>query len=152
MLRLASRVDCNLPAVGMGIALMRSALSHKKESGNSGCEALYQRDGESNKHCHRTYDEIYRDMQGRTKLAFDVRKKQLELAKQELAFLIESRKKLGAAIGLTPEQAKAVIQLSRGTSDTKSDENELGTVKVMLSLVRRIIGLSKFEQNGRAKF
>jgi hypothetical protein len=101
---------------------------------------------------NKTYDEIYRDLLGRRMLAFDVRKKQLELDKQELAFLIDSRKKLGTAIGLTPEQAKAVIQLSPGTADKRSAENELGTVKVLLSLVRRIIGLSKFEENGRAKF
>jgi len=84
---------------------------------------------------HKTYDEIHRGMQERQLLAFDVRKKRLELTRQELAFLTESRQQLWAAIGLATAEAKAVAQLSPGTADESLPENELGTVKVLLSLI-----------------
>ena len=60
--------------------------------------------------------------------------------------------KLSDALGLTAEEAKAVTQLSPGPADESSTENGLGTVKVLLSLTRRIMGLSKFEEDGKAKF
>jgi hypothetical protein len=101
---------------------------------------------------HKTYDEIHSGMARRKLLAFDVRKKQLELTREELAFAKESRQQLSDALGLTAEEGKAVTQLSPGTADEASAENELGTVKVLLSLTRRIMGLSKFEEDGKAKF
>jgi len=101
---------------------------------------------------HKTYDEIYRGMHGRKLLALDVRKKHLELTREEMSFVAEARKQLANAVGLTDGEAEGAVGLGPGTSDRALAENELGTVKVLLSVTRRIMGLAAFEEDGKAKF
>jgi hypothetical protein len=101
---------------------------------------------------HQTYDEIYRGMQNRKLLALDVRRKQLELSKEEVAFVIKSRKALGNALGLSEMQSALITTLSPGTSDRISAENEMGTIKVLLSLYRKLIGLSSFRRVAKRGF
>ena len=101
---------------------------------------------------HKTYHEIYRGMHDRKLLAIDVRRKRLELTKDELTFVIEARKSLGEVIGLSPEQLSSATILGPGTTVVAQVENELGAVKVLLSLLRRVMRLSEFQEEGKAKF
>jgi hypothetical protein len=101
---------------------------------------------------NKTYDEIYKGMHARQLLALDVRKKTLELAGEEMAFVAKARKQLANAIGLTEREAEGAVRLGPGTSEQVLEKNDLGTVKMLMSLTRRIIGLAKFEEDGKAKF
>jgi hypothetical protein len=98
------------------------------------------------------YSEIYRGMRDRELLRIDVRKKQLDLSKEEQEFLLSSITRLGILMGLTEGQRRALPDFSPGVGEDQLKINELGTLKILLSFVRRAKILAKFENDGQAKF
>ena len=87
------------------------------------------------------YDRIYKHAQKRKLLALDVRKRELELEREEVAFLNESAKDLARIMhfeGLECLQSRT--------------QDPLGTLKILLSFYRRVRKLVDFQLAGKVKY
>jgi hypothetical protein len=89
---------------------------------------------------HNLYNEIYNGMHDRQLMRIDVRERVLELERHELEWIETSTDRMAKLMGF--EDVQTVNALTK---------NPLATLKVLLSLYRRVRTLAKFEQAGKAK-
>jgi hypothetical protein len=88
---------------------------------------------------HALYNDIYKGMHDRKLMQVDVRERLLELEEKELAWIETSTDKIAKLMGF-----KDVATLSTVT------RNPLATLKLVLSLYRRVRTLAKYEESGKA--
>ncbi len=91
--------------------------------------------------CNRTYNQIYTDAQKRELLRIEVERKRLKLTKEQLKFTIESSDELSQLMDLPSVQ---VIH--------DRTENPLISMKILLSLFRRVRTLASYQERGKAEF
>jgi hypothetical protein len=88
--------------------------------------------------CNKLYHQIYTDSQKRKLLSLDLRSREIELANQELDFIIESNQKLSNLLQITSPDA--IEELS---------PHPLIAMKIMLSVYRRSRILAEYQENGK---
>ncbi len=91
--------------------------------------------------CNQTYSSIYREAQQRKLLSIEIERKRLELEREQLEFAIEACEKLSRMMDL-PDPA---------TIHTRTD-NPLISLKILLSIYRRVRTLAIYQQRGKAEF
>ena len=114
-----------------------------------------------------TYSEVYKGMHERRMMDLDAKEKALNLSKAEIAFIVDSYKSLSSIVGLSDEQQKALTilapELPRGEegmlnlldarlSLSHPQTSPLGSLKMLMSLTRRLKKLSGFEADGKTNF
>lgn len=87
-----------------------------------------------------TYQQIYRAMQDRKLLQIEVKKKELELEKAHQKFIESSTHTMVTLLGLS-----SVDQINQKTG------SPLKTLKILLSLYRRIRTLAEYQNKGKTK-
>ncbi|HEY4359519.1 MAG TPA: hypothetical protein VGN17_01050 [Bryobacteraceae bacterium] len=98
---------------------------------------------------HSFYTDIYKGMQDRKLMQVDVRKRELELSREELGFVLYAIKQLEDVSGLTAEEARALKKLAPAIENGAA---ELGALKVFMSLIRRVRTLAEHEHGGKIEF
>ena len=91
--------------------------------------------------CNKVYNQIHTDLQKRNLLRIEVERKRLELSRDELKLISESATTMAKLLGL-----RSVKDIHRRTDD------ELISLKIILSFYRRIRLLSEYQNNGKADF
>lgn len=86
------------------------------------------------------YNDVYKGLHDREMMRVDARDRLLSLEKQEIEWLEESSNRMAKMLGF-----EDLPTLARLTG------NPLATLKLMLSLYRRVRTLAKFEEDGKAK-
>ncbi|WP_417686594.1 hypothetical protein [Roseibium sp.] len=87
-----------------------------------------------------TYNSIYKGMQDRKLTQLKIEKEEFSLAKENFAFLRKANIEMGGILNFTDIDA-----LNTRTG------NELRTLKILLSIYRRIRTLAQFRQDGKAR-
>lgn len=103
--------------------------------------ALVRHLSQTARHVASTYHEIHRGMEERRLLRLDVRREELRLEGDEEKFAAEAAARMAHAMGFS-----YLAQLNEVTP------NDLATLKVMMSLYRRLRGLAKRHSDGRMTF
>jgi hypothetical protein len=89
---------------------------------------------------HTLYNDIYKGMHDRKLMQVDVRQRIIELEQQELEWVETSANRMAKLMGF--EDVATLNKVTR---------NPLATLKVLLSLYRKVRTLAKFEESGKAK-
>jgi hypothetical protein len=95
----------------------------------------------STKELNSTYHEIYTGMQNRKLTELDIKRKQIELTRDQRRFALESAEELAERMHF--EHMAQLTELS---------DNEVAALKILLSLYRRLRELEKIEQQKRIRF
>jgi hypothetical protein len=88
-----------------------------------------------------TYNAIYRGMQDRKLTDLDIKRKEIELTRDQRRFACESAEELAERMHF--ERLAQLKELS---------DNEVASLKILLSLFRRSRDLQKIERQGRIRF
>lgn len=91
-------------------------------------------------HCNDVYNKIYRNAQERKLLRMEVESKRIALAGEELAFVLDSSERLARVLDLSD-----VAILHERTQDP------LISLKVLMSLYRRVRVLAEFHNRGKVR-
>jgi hypothetical protein len=91
--------------------------------------------------CNKVYHNIYSNLQQRKLLRIEVETKQIELTENQISFLKNSAN----------EMAKMMQIRDIDTLDSRT-QNPLISVKILLSLYRRVRKLAEFQNRGKANF
>lgn len=91
--------------------------------------------------CNKTYNQIYTDAQRRKLLRLEVAQKEFELNRDQQLFVLESAKRLSEMMALPDPQ-----QLHERT------KSPLVSLKILLSVFRRVRTLAEFKERGKADF
>lgn len=97
--------------------------------------------GTSLTEANRVYHEIYVGLQKRKLLRIEVEVRRLELEKSHAAFLEDNTKKMATLLGF-----ENINELNKKTG------SPLTTLKILLSLYRRIRTLAEYQKSGKTKF
>lgn len=89
--------------------------------------------------CNRAYNQIHADLQRRKLLRLDVELKRIELTRQEIALIADSSETMAKIMGLP-----SVDIINERTG------NPLISLKILLSVYRRIRTLAEYENKGKA--
>jgi hypothetical protein len=92
---------------------------------------------------HNTYRNIQKGIREHKLGKIDVRRAELALAKEQLAFIDASIEDLSEGLKLAPEDLDTIKELS---------PQPLGTLKILLAVYRRARELAKMQANGQIKF
>jgi hypothetical protein len=105
----------------------------------SNIERLVTAFTKSGKHLNSLYKEIYKGLHDRRLMRIKVKRQEIALKRDQLRFVEESARSLSRGLGF-----KNLDELNMLT------QNPLGTLKILLSLYRRLRTLSKYESKGKA--
>ena len=105
----------------------------------SNIERLVAAFSKSGKHLNSLYRDIYKGLHDRRLMRIKVKRQEIVLKREQLRFVEESAKSLSRGLGF-----KNLDELNMLT------KNPLGTLKILLSLYRRLRTLAKYESKGKA--
>jgi len=90
--------------------------------------------------CNKLYHTIYTDAQKRKLLSIDLKSKEIELANQQMDFILDSNEKMAR-----------ILQLKSAEVIEKRAEHPLIALKILLSIYRRVRSLAEYQEKGKAK-
>lgn len=105
----------------------------------SNIERLVEAFSKSGRHLNTLYKDIYKGLHQRKLMRIKVRRQEIALRREQIRFAEESAKRLGQLMDF-----RYVEELDRLTN------NPLGTLKILLSIYRRLRALNKYEKRGKA--
>jgi len=105
----------------------------------SNIERLVEASSKSGKHLNSLYREIYKGLHQRRLMRIKVRRQEIALRRDQIRFAQESAKELSRLMDF--KHLEELDLLTR---------NPLGTLKILLSVYRRLRALAKYEKKGKA--
>jgi hypothetical protein len=110
-------------------------------SGAMGVERIVKSVAKSIDHTNDTYNNIIRGMSERKLLRLKVKRKELQFRAEELEFIDTCQKQMGKLMGFNN-----LSEINERTG------NPYITLKILLSLYRRVRTLAKYQENGKVDF
>ena len=90
--------------------------------------------------CDQVYHRIHKHLQERKLLRLEVRRKRIDLTREEFSFIKEASDEMAEMLGLP--SAQAIVERT---------EDPLIALKILLSIYRRVATLAEYQNSGKAK-
>ena len=90
--------------------------------------------------CNKVYSTIYKDAQNRKLLSIDIQTKEIELANNQMNFILDANKKMATILGL--DSAEVIEQRA---------EHPVIAMKILFSIYRRVRTLAEYQEKGKAR-